>query len=198
LDADLLPYLQNIPNVTLLNSDVRKIDLCAMPTDRKIRVTGNLPYYISSNILTSLILQRKCIQDMTLMFQEEVAHRITAPPSDPDYGYLSVITQYYCNIQKGLKINKNCIFPKPQNESRILRFTVRSEPVIEFEEFGSYLEKAFSQRRKKLRNNLLRALPIPPEALDRIFGELQIAPDVRAENLSADQYEKLILKIRQH
>jgi 16S rRNA (adenine1518-N6/adenine1519-N6)-dimethyltransferase len=196
LDADLLPYLQNIPNVTLLHSDIRKVDLCEMPMDRKIRVTGNLPYYVSSNILTSLILQRKCIQDMTLMFQEEVAHRITALPSDPDYGYLSVITQYYCNIKKGFKINKNCFVPKPEIESRILRFEFRTEPVIEFEEFASCLEKAFSQRRKKLRNNLLRALSVPAETLDRIFEQLQLAPDVRAENLSADQYEKLILQIR--
>jgi 16S rRNA (adenine1518-N6/adenine1519-N6)-dimethyltransferase len=134
---------------------------------------------------------------MTLMFQEEVAQRITAPPSDPDYGYLSVITQYYCNIQKGFKINKNCFVPKPEIESRILRFTFRSEPVIEFEEYGSYLEKAFSQRRKKLRNNLLRSLPIPAETLDRIFVDLQLAPDVRAENLSADQYEQLIMQIKE-
>jgi len=198
LDADLLPYLQNFQNVTLLHSDIRKVDLCGIRQDGKIRVTGNLPYYISSNILTSLILQRKCIQDMTLMFQEEVAHRIMAPPSDPDYGYLSVITQYYCNIQKGFRINRNCFVPKPEIESRILRFEFRAEPVIEFEEFASLLEKAFSQRRKKLRNNLLRTLPIPPQSLDRIFDELQLKPDVRAENLSADQYEKLILQIRQN
>ncbi|MCI0414296.1 16S rRNA (adenine(1518)-N(6)/adenine(1519)-N(6))-dimethyltransferase RsmA [bacterium] len=196
LDADLLPYLQNIPDITLLHSDIRKVDLCEIRADGKIRVTGNLPYYISSNILTSLILQRKCIQDMTLMFQEEVAHRITAPPSDPDYGYLSVITQYYCNIRKGFKINKNCFVPKPEIESRVLRFEFRTEPAIQFEEFASFLEKAFSQRRKKLRNNLLRALPIPAPSLDRTFDELQLSQDVRAENLSAVQYEKLILRLR--
>jgi 16S rRNA (adenine1518-N6/adenine1519-N6)-dimethyltransferase len=196
LDPDLLPYLQNLPNTRVVHQDIRKVDLCALHPERSIRVAGNLPYYISSNILTALILQQKCISDMTLMFQEEVAQRITAPPADSEYGYLSVLAQYYCEIRKGFKINRNCFVPKPDIESRILRFTFRDDRAIEFAEYSSFLEKAFSQRRKKLRNNLLRTVNIRPEELDPIFAELSLASDVRAENLSPDQYERLILAIK--
>ncbi len=195
-DLDLLPYLQNITNTSVIHSDIRKIDLCSLDPKNKIRVIGNLPYYISSNILTSLIVQRKCIQDMTLMFQEEVAHRITAPPGNSEYGLLSVIAQYYCEIRKGFKINKNCFVPRPEIESRILRFDFRANAPIEFEEFTSFLTKAFSQRRKKLRNNLMRTLEISAESMDRILAKLQLTPDVRAENLSPAQYEQMILEIK--
>ena len=196
LDEDLLPYLQNLSNTRVLPVDIRKVDFCTFYPEGKIRVAGNLPYYISSSILTSLIVQRQCIQDMILMFQEEVAQRITAPPGDSEYGYLSVIAQYYCDIRRGFKINKNCFVPKPDIESRILRFTFRTETAIAFEEYSSFLEKAFSQRRKKLRNNLLRTITIQPGTLDNIFTDLGLASDVRAQNLSPAQYEQLIVATR--
>jgi len=211
LDADLLPYLEGIQNAQILHDDIRNIDLCALEPDptlvgpasapatggyRKIRVIGNLPYYVSSSILTWLISQRRCIQDMTLMFQEEVAQRILAAPSDSDYGYLSVVAQYYCNILKGFKIHKNCFVPRPEIESRILRFEFRSEGTLDFEELTDFLSKAFSQRRKKLRNNLLRTLAIDAARLDAIFQELGLHENIRAENLSPVQYEKLINKLR--
>ena len=191
LDADLLPYLENIPNVRVLHQDIRDVDLCSL--SQQIRVVGNLPYYISSNILTHLISQRQCIQDMTLMFQEEVAQRIIALPSVPDYGYLSVIAQYYCRIEKGFKIHKNCFVPRPEIESRILHFEFRDDAKLDFDQLADFLSKAFSQRRKKLRNNLLRTLNIDSVRLDAIFKELDLTENVRAENLSAKQYEELIL-----
>ena len=192
LDAELLPYLQAIPHTTILHSDIRQIEICKLVPGKRIRVAGNLPYYISSNVLTWLILHRECISDMTLMFQDEVAHRITATPGDSEYGFLSVIAQYYCEIKKGFKINKNCFVPKPDIESRILRFKFREGRRFEFPEYSEFLEKAFSQRRKKLRNNLLRTMDLPADKLDTIFAQLELAPDVRAENLSAQQYEDLL------
>ena len=190
LDADLLPYLQHIPNVEILHQDIRDVDLCSL--SHTLRIVGNLPYYISSNILTHLISQRRCIQDMVLMFQEEVAQRIIAPPSDPDYGYLSVIAQYYCHIVKGFKIHKNCFVPRPEIESRILRFDFRPEAQLDFHELSDFLGKAFSQRRKKLRNNLLRTLSIDALRIDTIFKDLGLTENVRAENLSPSLYEALI------
>jgi 16S rRNA (adenine1518-N6/adenine1519-N6)-dimethyltransferase len=192
-DADLLQHLQNIPKVQVLHQDIRAVDLCAFLT--KVRVVGNLPYYISSNILTHLISQRQCLRDMTLMFQEEVAQRIIAPPSVPEYGYLSVISQYYCRIEKGFKIHKNCFVPRPEIESRVLRFEFREDAPLKFDELSDFLSKAFSQRRKKLRNNLLRTLSIDAARLDVIFEELGLPENIRAENLSAKQYEELIKRI---
>jgi 16S rRNA (adenine1518-N6/adenine1519-N6)-dimethyltransferase len=197
LDKDLLPYLENIPNVELIHQDIRQIDLCAIQPDRLIRIIGNLPYYISSNILMWLISHRNCILDMTLMFQEEVAQRILAPPSDSEYGYLSVVAQYFCEIRRGFKIHKNCFVPRPEIESRILHFKNRLEANLPFKELADFLSKAFSQRRKKLRNNLLRTLSIDATKLDAIFKEMGLNENVRAENLSPAEYELLIKKIKE-
>jgi len=200
LDSDLLPYLQSIPEIDILHQDIRNVDLCAiqggLPLERKIRIIGNLPYYVASNILMWLISQRACIHNMTLLFQEEVAQRILAPPSDSDFGYLSVISQYYCNIQKGFKIHKNCFIPRPEIESRILRFEFLPDTQIPFDELTDFLAKAFSQRRKKLRNNLLRTLALEPDSLDEVFHELGLDENVRAENLSPGQYEELIIRLQ--
>jgi 16S rRNA (adenine1518-N6/adenine1519-N6)-dimethyltransferase len=199
LDADLLPYLQNIDNVQIVNEDIRKVDFCGLLKETSIprmRIVGNLPYYISSNILTHLISQRQCIQDMILMFQEEVAQRILAAPSDPDYGYLSVIVQYYCKIEKGFKIHRSCFVPKPDIESRILRFEFHPDAELNYDLLSDFLSLAFSQRRKKLRNNLLRALPITPEQLDVLFREMELSENIRAENLSPAQYETMINRLK--
>lgn len=196
IDASLLPYLNQIPSVETLHADIRKIDLQTMTAGQKIRVVGNLPYYISTSILTSLIEQRESIRDMILMFQEEVARRIAAPPSDSEYGLLSVLAQYYCEIEKGFRISRNCFKPKPEIESRVLHFTFRSGRLLPFNEYMDFLAAAFSQRRKKLRNNLLRTMSILPDSLDAIFKKMKIDENARAENLSAPQYEQLIQELK--
>ena len=194
-DASLLPYLEKIPNVRILHSDIRKVELCSLLPGARVRIVGNLPYYISTAILTGLISQRSCIQDMVLMFQEEVAQRIIAPPSSHEYGLLSVVSQYYCEIRRGFRISRNSFVPKPDIESRILHFLIRSGTMLPYSEFASFLAKAFSQRRKKLRNNLLRTLQIEPARLDAVFTELRIPESARAENLSAEQFEQLMLRV---
>lgn len=195
IDASLLPYLNQIPSVEAVHADIRKINLQTITTGQKIRVVGNLPYYISTSILTFLIEQRACIQDMILMFQEEVARRIVAPPSHSEYGLLSVLTQYYCEIQKGFRISRNCFMPKPEIESRVLHFIFRSGSLLQFGEYMDFLACAFSQRRKKLRNNILRTMSVNPDSLDAIFKKMKIDENARAENLSASQYEELIREL---
>src|SRR5262249_35911786 len=118
VDRDLTPYLARIDRVEVLEKDIRKITIAELATAGKIRLVGNLPYYISTPILTDLISQRQSISNMVLMFQEEVADRITALPSTPEYGYLSVISQYFCRIERGFRITRNCFRPSPEIESR--------------------------------------------------------------------------------
>ena len=196
IDAELISYLSVIPGVTVLKEDARKIPICELPGSKSWRIVGNLPYYISSSILTGLLEQRECIHDMTLMFQDEVAMRIIAPPSDSEYGMLSVLAQYYCTVQRGFRISRNSFSPKPDIESRVIRLVPRAGQRLPYEEYAAFLSDAFSQRRKKLRNNLLRTIQIATDQLDLIFAELQISPDARAENLSADQFEALYMKLK--
>jgi 16S rRNA (adenine1518-N6/adenine1519-N6)-dimethyltransferase len=133
---------------------------------------------------------------MVLMFQDEVAARIISPPSQEEYGFLSVLAQYYCEIERGFRISKNSFLPKPEIESRILRFQFRRDVAIEYEEFTGFLAIAFSHRRKKLRNNLLHGLPVEPQTLDTIFQKIGIQQNDRAENVSPSTYEKLIVALR--
>jgi 16S rRNA (adenine1518-N6/adenine1519-N6)-dimethyltransferase len=192
IDAALIPELKQIPNIEVINRDFLEVDLALINPDKKLRVLGNLPYYISTAILTRLIRQKNWIEDMVLMFQEEVAQRILAPTSDSEYSLLAVMSQYYCEIDKGFRVSKNCFKPMPEIESRVMHFKFKAKVKIEVNEYVSLLQKAFSQRRKKLRNNLLRELQIDADRLDSIFRKMNISENVRAENLTPQQFEELI------
>jgi 16S rRNA (adenine1518-N6/adenine1519-N6)-dimethyltransferase len=192
IDGALIGELQKIPNIEVINKDFLEVDLASVNADKKIRILGNLPYYISTAILTRLIRQKNWIEDMVLMFQEEVAQRILAPTSDSEYSLLSVISQYYCEIDKGFRVSKNCFKPMPEIESRVMHFKFKPDVKIEVNDYVSLLQKAFSQRRKKLRNNLMRELGLDSERLDVIFKEMNIPENVRAENLTPLQFEELI------
>ena len=122
IDSRLIPQLQNIPNIEIVHADVLKINLASLNAGSKLRILGNLPYYISTSILSSLIRQRDSIEDVVLMFQEEVAQRILAPPSDSEYSLLSVLSQYFCTIEKGFKVSKRSFRPMPEVDSRVLHF----------------------------------------------------------------------------
>jgi 16S rRNA (adenine1518-N6/adenine1519-N6)-dimethyltransferase len=192
IDGALISELQKIPNTEVINKDFLEVDLSSINPERKIRILGNLPYYISTAILTRLIRQKHWLEDMVLMFQEEVAQRILAPTSDSEYSLLSVMSQYYCDIDKGFRVSKNCFKPTPEIESRVMHFMFRPDVKIEVNEYVSFVQKAFSQRRKKLRNNLIRELDINADRLDAIFKEMNIGENVRAENLTPLQFEQLI------
>jgi 16S rRNA (adenine1518-N6/adenine1519-N6)-dimethyltransferase len=194
IDAALIPELQQISDIEVINKDFLELDLGSINPDKKIRILGNLPYYISTAILTRLIRQKNWIEDMVLMFQEEVAQRILAPTSGSEYSLLSVMSQYYCEIDKGFRVSKNCFKPMPEIESRVMHFRFRPDVKIEVNDYVSVLQKAFSQRRKKLRNNLMRELNLDADRLDPIFKEMNILENVRAENLTPLQFEELILR----
>lgn len=193
LDAALIPYLSAIPGVEVINQDVLKVSVCGLAPGSKLRLTGNLPYYLSTSIMTSMLKQIDCINDMVFLFQEEVAQRITAANSTSEYGYLSVVVQYFCEISKGFKIGRNSFSPRPEVHSRVLHFVPKKQMKFGFGSYGSFVEKAFSQRRKQLRNNLARELNISAGIVDEALMELGIRTDARAENLSPQQFEDLLL-----
>jgi len=196
LDQSLLPYLAEIEGVEVLHADILKIAICELRASTKLRVAGNLPYYISSPILISLLAQRECIIDMTLLFQEEVAQRITAASSTPEYGYLSVVSQYFSEIMRGFKIGRNSFSPRPDVDSRVLSFKPKQLTRFDYSTFAGFVQNAFSQRRKMLRNNLMRTMNIRSGDIEHAFSYLKIRPDVRAENLSPQQFEQLLLLLR--
>lgn len=121
-------------------------------------VVSNLPYYLSSPILFRLLDEKDRIRRMVLMFQREVAERITSPPGTRRYGVLSVAVQFRCEVRPGFRISPNCFRPRPKVESAVLVLTPRAQPPVSVHDEAFFLgmvRKIFTHRRKVLKNALI-------------------------------------------
>jgi 16S rRNA (adenine1518-N6/adenine1519-N6)-dimethyltransferase len=141
----------------LIHRDVLKVNLdeLAQHSGRKMRVVGNIPYYLTSEILFWLFDARTAVVDATLMMQFEVARRLVAPPKNKEYGILSIFTQYYTECEMLFKVSRNCFFPKPEVDSAVVQFKFKEQiPDCDEKLFRSIVRSTFGQRRKTLRNGL--------------------------------------------
>ena len=123
---------------------------------------------------------------MVLMFQKEVAERIVSPPGEKAYGRLSIMCQTYCNVNIEFIVSRDVFQPKPDVDSAVLTFTPRDDELPEISPFSDFIKQAFSQRRKKLKNNL-------PHAYEA--GILSEWMDIRPEQLSPTDYIQLFKRI---
>jgi len=177
--------------VEVLQTDVLKYDFSSACPGGRIKVVGNIPYHISSPILFRLLDFRRLISLMILMFQKELADRITAPPGTKDYGIPSVLVARYTRATCELTVPPTCFYPVPDVVSSVLRITVRQEPNLLNEVlFAKIVRAAFAQRRKTLWNNL-RHIGIPEEMVGRIFAGSGIDRTRRAETLSVEEFSLL-------
>ena len=141
----------------LIHRDVLEVNLdeLAQHRGRKISVIGNIPYYLTSEILFWLFDARTAVVDATLMMQFEVARRLVAPPKNKEYGILSIFTQFYTDCEMLFKVSRNCFFPKPEVDSAVVRLTFKKQlPDSDEMLFRSIVRSTFGQRRKTLRNGL--------------------------------------------
>jgi 16S rRNA (adenine1518-N6/adenine1519-N6)-dimethyltransferase len=176
IDRDLAASLRRIPGVTVHEADALEFDYAAFPAG--IRLVGNLPYNISTPLLFRLARFAGRVRDMHFMLQLEVVERMVAPPSTPEYGRLSVALQARFAMQKLFNVSRGAFRPPPKVESAIVRLQPLAEPLWIDEHL---LRKAFSARRKQLRN----ALP------GADFARAGIDPTLRPENLSPADYARL-------
>ena len=192
-------------NLEIIEADALDLDWKRFLTERRqvgveqlrVRVVANLPYYISTPILQKLIEHHDLIFDMTLMLQSEVVERITAAPGSRDYGYLSVLVQYYSETRKLLDVPPSAFRPIPQVQSSVMRLVMRNQPPVEVsneEDFFALVRAAFAQRRKTILNNLKAAAQSLPFACSPQTGlqKAGIDPTRRAETLSLDEYARLL------
>jgi len=198
LDRDLIPLLKisfatHSQKFNLINQDILTVKICELAEEnQKIRVIGNLPYNISTPVLFHLLSYKDCIQDMFFMLQKEVVDRLAASPNSKNYGRLSIIMQYYFDIEKCFEVRPEAFNPAPKVESAIV--TLRPYSNLK-EQHGIVLDDpvalkaicqlAFGQRRKTLRNNLKKV--ISSEQIE----QLEIDPASRAETLSLQDFIKL-------
>jgi 16S rRNA (adenine1518-N6/adenine1519-N6)-dimethyltransferase len=196
LDPGLAAHLQaQFPpagkaNVTVVQQDVLQFDFAAAsaPAARQLPVVGNLPYYITSQILLKLAASHASLDRAILMVQREVADRVTAKPGSRDYGLLSVTVQMYGPAEKLFTLPPESFSPPPDVHSTVFRWRFAPrfhELALDEVRFLPFVRTVFAQKRKTLANNL-RAAQIPPAAVTQALARAAIDPQARAESLSVD------------
>jgi 16S rRNA (adenine1518-N6/adenine1519-N6)-dimethyltransferase len=147
-------------HVDIVQADVLEYDFSSVIGElpsRKIKVIGNIPYNISSQILFRLLAYRDHISSMILMFQKELADRLTATPGTKAYGVPTVLVSMYLLCSREMAIPRSCFYPKPAVMSSVLKMVIREKPQLDLADhdfFFKIAKTAFAKRRKTLLNNL--------------------------------------------
>ena len=187
----------NISNTTIIPKNILHLDLRSIADDdhRPMVVMGNLPYNISSQVLVQLIHSRESISRAILMFQKELARRITAQVGTKDYGRLTVMLRYCAEIKNIATVTAAAFYPMPKVDSEVLeiRFKTREEyPSHDEALLFEVIKAAFGNRRKTLKNALAASgLKIDPQMALRALTEAEIDPVRRAETLSVSEFISL-------
>ncbi len=192
IDPVMIDHLQKkLPDLHLIKQDILKTDWSVFAEKgRLLHVVGNLPYYITSQILFALLKDRSVLTSATLMMQKEVAERIVAEPGSKQYGILSVQTQLMSSPEILFDVPPAVFSPPPKVTSSIIRLTF-DQPELECSDSNlkTVVRMAFNQRRKKLSNALKR--------LNAKLPAKEFNFDLRAEALEPAMYEKLTARLEQ-
>ena len=155
LDRDLAVRLRLHKQLTVVESDVLKVNFTELAEEQKLRVVGNLPYNISTPILFHLLNHVAVIEDQHFMLQKEVIDRMVASPATSDYGRLSVMLQWRYQMENVLFVPPESFDPPPRVDSAVVRMVPRTSPApVDFQLLEKMVQVAFSQRRKLLRHTL--------------------------------------------
>jgi len=187
LDRALAEKLQEqFPSIEVLQADILATDLTALLTGgEKLRIVGNLPYYITSPILTHLFQHSDAIATAVVMMQREVANRVIAAPGSRDYGLLSATSQLYSRVERILDLPPQAFMPPPDVHSTVLRLAMQprfAELGIEAKSFLAFLKQCFAQKRKTLGKNL-RAAGFAPSRITFALQQSRIPSTARAEEI---------------
>src|SRR5467141_3191518 len=197
IDPAFLPGLrslaQKFPNLDVVPGDILEADLAAIASGRRIRIYGNLPYYITSPILHRLFTFAGLIDEIHIVIQSEVALRLAAQPGTRDYGYLSVVTQFYTRPEFVFEIPRDAFEPPPEVASALVTLRLPGEraklSLGDASRLLDFVKLCFSQKRKTLVNNL-RSLA-KPDRVREALASLNLRPDARAEQLPVAQLAAL-------
>ncbi len=184
---------QRYPNLQIVSNDVLKADIAEIAGGRRVRVYGNLPYYITSPILHHLFGFASIIDEIHVMIQLEVAERLAALPGERDYGYLSVATRLYSRPEIVLKVPRDAFDPPPEVASALVTLRLPGADVkLGVEDRYAFLEfvkLCFAQKRKTLVNNLRSTGSA--EHVRGVLGRMGLRADARAEQLTLGEFVEL-------
>ena len=193
LPAVLAETLSGYDRVRIVGGDILKADIPALMGEEPFKVVANLPYYITTPILLTLLERRLPITRIVTMVQREVAERMIALPGGRDYGALSVAVQYYTEPRLAIEVSPRCFLPPPAVESAVMDCVVRKTPPVAVEDekhFFRVVRAAFGQRRKTI-GNALKSLGLPRDILQGALSKAGIDPLRRGETLSLSEFAAL-------
>jgi 16S rRNA (adenine1518-N6/adenine1519-N6)-dimethyltransferase len=205
LAAQLRMNFSLAPNIEIIEGDILSVDIDSLfgpkpgttrpgldLAPQKVRVVGNLPYFITSEILLRLFEYRKYFESIVLMVQKEVADRLAASPGNKEYGLLSATAQLYSRVEKLFSVPPAAFSPPPKVNSGVVRLTLTSNLEklgVNEADFIRFLKLSFGQKRKTLWNNLKTRYA--SEDLTRAMLRAKVKPTVRAEALSLEDTARL-------
>jgi len=205
LAAQLRMKFSLTPNVEIIEGDILAVDFNTLfgpkpgstrpgmeSVPEKVRVIGNLPYFITSDVLLRLFEHHRYFEMLVLMVQKEVADRLAARPRTSDYGLLSATAQLYAKVEKLFTLDPDSFSPPPKVHSTVLRLTLSPQLEklrVNEAEFIQFLKVSFAQKRKTLWNNLKSRYA--SQDLKKAMAKSKIDEAVRAEALSLEQSASL-------
>ena len=202
VDRALEPILEKtvgeFDNLEIIFADVRKLDLAALVAEQfpglRPMACANLPYYITSPILSAL-LESRAFESVTVMVQKEVAQRICAPAGSKDYSAFSVFCQYYSEPAPLFDVGPDCFVPRPKVTSTVIQLKLRTEPpctLLSEDCFFRTVKAGFGMRRKTACNALPPAFPqLGKEGVAAALRACGLEPTVRCETLDIPQFAAL-------
>lgn len=206
VDARLKPILDitvgEFDNLEILWQDVLKLDIAALVKEKfpglRPMACANLPYYITSPILTAL-LEAECFECVTVMVQKEVAQRIAAAPGTADYSAFTVFCQYYAEPELLFEVPAHCFLPQPKVTSAVVSLRTRRErpwEILDQDVFFRTVRASFAMRRKKLSNGLASGFPeLGKAGAAEVIAAAGFDANVRGETLSIPEFARIANEI---
>ena len=200
IDDKLIPILENTlssySNVRIIHGDILKQDIDAIFNGRPFKIVANLPYYITTPIIMSLLEGRVNAQSITVMIQKEVAQRMEASPGSKAYGALSLAVQYYSEPYLAANVPPNCFMPRPNVGSAVIRLNILDKPPVSVKDEAhmfKLIRAAFNQRRKTLANAVknFEGLSYERERIEEALRTLGFDERIRGEAMKLEDFARL-------
>jgi len=205
IDGRLLPILEDTlaeySNIEIVHEDILKAKLSEKIAEEfeditDLHIVANLPYYITTPILFSLLEANLPVTSINIMIQKEVAERMAAEPGTKEYGSLTIAVQYYTEPEIVMEVPRQVFMPEPNVVSAVLKLRKREQPLVEVLSepyFFGVVRASFAHRRKTLRNNLTGHFKgsLSKEEIDQVLTEVNIEGRRRGESLSIEEFAKL-------
>ena len=204
IDDQLIPILTeqfgHHEHFKLIHKDCLKVDLKKLieeeSPDRKVKVVANLPYYITTPIIMTLLENELPIESITVMVQKEVADRLASKPGSKQYGAITVSVNYYADSYLVANVPRNCFMPRPNVDSAVIKLSLHDEPEVKvgnIKQMFRIIKAAFLLRRKTLLNTLAAhgELGLEKDKLKELLDASGIGAQTRGETLSIEEFARL-------